>query len=61
MIMRVKIFSEVVSVGGDGESSPEEILEAKINGWLSGNPHIIIQDIRFNLGIVPEQREKNVC
>jgi hypothetical protein len=38
--MKVKIFSEVATVGGDDDSSPEGLLENKINAWLSGNPHI---------------------
>ena len=51
--MRVKIFSEVVMAGGDDESAPEGLLENKINAWLSGNPHIAVQDIRFSMGVVP--------
>lgn len=55
MMMKVKIFSEVVILGGGDESAPEGILEAKINGWLSENLHISIQDIRFSMSIVPSE------
>ena len=56
--MRVKIFSEVVMAGGDDESSPEGLLENKINAWLSGNPHIAVQDIRFNMDVVPSDHAR---
>jgi hypothetical protein len=57
-MMKVKIFSEVVILGGDGDSSPEGMLEAKINGWLSGNPHIAIQDIRFDMSVIPSEHSR---
>ena len=56
--MRVKIFSELVSIGGEGDSSPEGLLENRINGWLSGNPHVIIQDIRFTMDIVAGENSR---
>lgn len=56
--MRVKMFSEVITAGGDDESSPEGLLENKINAWLSGNPHIAIQDIRFSMGVVPSDHSR---
>jgi hypothetical protein len=56
--MRVKIFSEVVTAGSDDESSPEVLLENKINAWLSGNPHITVHDIRFNMSVVPSDHSR---
>ena len=44
--------------GGDDESAPEDVLENKINAWLSGNPHITVQDIRFSMAFVPSDHSR---